>query len=133
MKKIDHVAIAVADLDAAESAYRDVMELEWEGREEVTGQKVMASIFNIGECRIELISPTSDESPIAGFIQKKGSGLHHICFEVDDIEAEMVKLKAKGARLLNETPAEGVGGSRVAFLHPKSGAGVLIELTVKGK
>ncbi len=131
MKKIDHIAIAVADLDAVEKIYKDMLNLDWEGREEVTGQKVMTSIFEVGECRVELISPTSDESPVAGFLQKKGGGLHHICFEVDDIEAEMARLKEKGARLLNETPTAGVGGSRVAFLHPKSGGGVLIELVEK--
>jgi len=133
MKRIDHIAIAVSDLDAAETTYRDVLDLNWQGREEVGGQKVITSIFDVGESRVELITPTSDESPIAGFLKKKGQGLHHICFEVDDIEAEMKALHQKGAVLLNETPADGIEGSRVAFLHPKSGAGVLIELTEKRK
>ena len=93
----------------------------------------MASIFKIGESRIELIAPTADDSPIAAFIAKKGGGLHHVCFEVDDIEAEMSLLKEKGAQLLNDTPVAGVGGSRVAFVHPRSAAGVLIELVQKRK
>ncbi len=131
MKKLDHVAIAVTDLDAAEAAYKNVLNLNWEGREEVTGQKVMTSIFQAGESRIELISPTSEDSPITAFLQKKGPGLHHICLEVEDIEVEIARLKAKGARLLNETPTAGVGGTRIAFLHPKEAAGVLIELVEK--
>ena len=131
MKKLDHIAIAVADLDAAESAYKEVLNLDWKGREEVTGQRVMTSIFKAGESRLELISPTSEDSPIAGFLQKKGSGLHHICLEVEDIEAEITRLKSRGTRLLNETPAAGIGGTRIAFLHPKEAAGVLIELVEK--
>ncbi len=133
MKKIDHIAIAVSDLDAAELTYCDLLGLEWQEREEIKGQKVLASIFKVGESRIELISPTADDSPIAAFIAKKGGGLHHICFEVDDIEAEMSRLQEKGAKLLNDTPTTGVGGSRIVFLHPKSAAGVLIELMEKNQ
>lgn len=131
MKTLHHVAIAVTDLDAAEEIYRNLLQLEWIGREEVAGQKVMTSIFQVAQSRIELISPTAHDSPIASFLQKKGPGLHHICFEVDDIKAEISRLKRGGARLLNETPVPGVGGTRVAFLHPRSTAGVLIELVEK--
>ncbi len=131
MKRIDHIAIAVSNLDAAEKIYRDVLGLAWEGREEVVGQKVMASIFKVGESRVELICPTAQDSPIAAFLTKRGSGLHHICFEVNDIEAEMQRLKRRGVRLLSEKPTAGVGGSKVVFLYPKDAAGVLVELVVK--
>ncbi len=131
MKNIDHIAIAVSNLEEAEKLYREVLGLEWKGREEVMGQKVMTSIFQTGSSRVELITPLGDDSPIAGFLEKKGSGLHHICLQVDDIEAEMKRLKEKGVRLLNETPTAGVGGSRVVFLHPRDFAGVLIELMEK--
>ena len=133
MRKIDHIAIAVSDLDAAEITYCDLLGLQWQEREEVEGQKVMASIFRVGESRIELIAPTAEDSPIAAFLARKGGGLHHIFFEVDDIEAEISRLQEKGAQLINDTPANGVGGSRVVFLHPKSAAGVLIELVEKRK
>lgn len=131
MKRLDHIAIAVSDLDKAEAAYSHLLNLTWKGREEVSGQKVMASIFQIGENRIELISPTVEDSPIAAFLQKRGSGLHHLCFQVDNIEEEISRLKNEGARLLNESPVEGIEGSRVAFLHPQEAAGVLIELVEK--
>jgi len=128
VKKIDHIAIAVENLDEVEAAYKEILNLTWHGREEVPTQKVMTSVFDIGESRLELVQPTSEESPIAGFLRKKGGGLHHICFEVDDIEAEMKRLKEKGARLLNDIPIAGIEGSRVAFLHPKSCGGVLVEI-----
>jgi methylmalonyl-CoA/ethylmalonyl-CoA epimerase len=130
--RLDHVAIAVSDLDAAEAAYK-ALGLSWEGREEVPSQKVMTSLFQSGDSRVELITPTADDSPITGFLAKKGPGLHHICFEVPDLEAEIVRLKTAGFRLLNESPRPGVGGSQVVFLHPASAAGVLVEMTEKGK
>jgi len=131
MKSLDHIAIAVSDLDVAEKHYRDLLGLEWEGREEVESQKVLTSIFKAGESRVELICPTAADSPIAGFLSRRGPGLHHICFEVHDIEAEIARLKARGIRLLSDHPTPGVGGSRIIFLHPKDAAGVLIELIQK--
>jgi methylmalonyl-CoA/ethylmalonyl-CoA epimerase len=128
--RLDHVAIAVSDLDAAEAAYK-ALGLPWQGREEVPNQKVMTSLFQSGDSRLELITPTADDSPISGFLAKKGPGLHHICFEVANIEIEITRLKTAGFRLLNETPRPGVAGSRVIFLHPASAAGVLVELTQK--
>src|SRR5512143_3100612 len=102
MKDIHHIAIAVSDLDAAEKIYRDALCLKWRGREEVAGQKVMTSVFEMGQSRLEFISPTTEDSPIAGFLSKKGPGLHHVAFEVEDIEEEMARLKKAGVRLLNE-------------------------------
>lgn len=128
--RLDHVAIAVSDLEAAETAYK-ALGLAWKGREEVPSQKVLTSIFQSGDSRVELITPTADDSPIAGFLAKKGPGLHHICFKVADIVAEIARLKSQGLRLLNDVPRPGVEGSRVAFLHPVSAAGVLVELTQK--
>jgi methylmalonyl-CoA/ethylmalonyl-CoA epimerase len=130
--RLDHVAIAVSDLDAAEATYK-ALGLPWKGREEVPSQKVLTSLFQSGESRVELITPTADDSPIAGFLAKKGPGLHHICFEVHDIETEITRLKSKGFRLLDETPRPGIEGSRVVFLHPSSAAGVLTELVEKKK
>ena len=131
MRRLDHIAIAVADLDATEKSYREVLGLEWEGREEVAGQKVMTSIFRAGESRVELICPTAADSPVAAFLIRRGDGLHHICFEVENIEAEMERLKSRGVRLLNEKPTGGVGGSKIVFLHPKDAGGVLMELVEK--
>ncbi|MCX6639108.1 MAG: methylmalonyl-CoA epimerase [bacterium] len=131
MKRIDHIAIAVSDLDAAEKIYRDVLNLHWEGREEVPLQKVITSLFQVGESRIELLQPTAPDSPISAFLEKKGPGLHHIALEVDDVEAKMARLKAQGIRLLNDQPADGVGGSKIVFLHPKDTGGVLVELVEK--
>ena len=131
MKRMNHIAIAVADLDAAEKIYREILKLEWKGREEVADQKVMTSIFRAGESRVELICPTAEDSPIAAFLTRRGNGLHHICFEVENIKAEMERLKSRGVRLLSEKPTTGVGGSRVVFLHPKDAEGVLVELVEK--
>jgi methylmalonyl-CoA/ethylmalonyl-CoA epimerase len=128
--RLDHIAIAVSDLDAAEAAYQ-ALGLEWKGREEVSSQKVLTSIFQSGDSRVELITPTTADSPISAFLAKKGPGLHHICFEVADIEAEITRLKSAGFRLLNEIPRPGIEGSRVAFLHPASAAGVLVEIVEK--
>ena len=133
MKRLNHIAIAVSDLDAAEQTYRDVLGLEWQGREEVVSQKVMTSTFGIGESQVELINPTAEDSPIAAYLAKRGNGLHHICFEVDDIEAETERLKRRGVRLLSEKPTAGVRGSKVVFLHPKDANGVLVELVEKAR
>ncbi len=131
MKKIHHIAVAVADLDTAENFYRDILGLDWRGREEVTGQKVIVSIFDLGGTRIELVCPTAEDSPVSGFLKKRGDGLHHICLEVPDLDAALADLKRRGIRLLNETPVSGAEGTRVAFVHPRAAAGVLIELVEK--
>ena len=127
-KGLDHVAIAVKDLDKAIALYRDAFGLELAHVEEVPEQQVKAAIFGHGMGRVELICPTVKDSGVARYIEKRGEGLHHICIEVDDIEAAMKELKAKGAPLIDEVPKPGAGGAKVAFIHPKGTSGVLTEL-----
>jgi methylmalonyl-CoA/ethylmalonyl-CoA epimerase len=128
MNGLDHVAILVADLDAAVRLYRDVYGLELAEIEEVPTDKVRVAIFGHGAGRIELVSPAGPDSPMAKTIEKRGEGLHHICLEVPDIEKAMAALRAQGAPLLDEKPRPGAGGARVAFVHPKGSRGVLVEL-----
>jgi methylmalonyl-CoA/ethylmalonyl-CoA epimerase len=125
---LDHVAIAVKDLDQAIALYRDALGLELAEIEEVPEQQVRVAIFGHGMGRVELICPTVPESGVARFLQKRGEGLHHICIEVEDIEAAMAALRAKGAPLIDESPKPGAGGAKVAFVHPKGTHGVLTEL-----
>ena len=131
IKKIGHVAIAVADLDAEIARYRDVLGLEFHGTEVVAEQKVKVAFFKVGEVFIELLEPTAPDSPIAQFIEKRGGGIHHLSFIVDDIKAQIVDLQAKGVRMLNEEPRSGAHDTLIAFAHPKSFSGVLLELTEK--
>ncbi len=127
-KGLDHVAIAVQDLDRAIELYRDTFGLELSEVEEVPEQQVRTAIFGRGSGRIELICPTSKDSGVARFLEKRGEGLHHICLEVEDLDAAMEELKKRGANLIDESPKPGAGGARVAFLHPKGTRGVLTEL-----
>jgi methylmalonyl-CoA/ethylmalonyl-CoA epimerase len=127
-KGLDHVAIAVKDLDKATAFYRDVFGLELTHVEEVPEQQVKAAIFGQGMGRVELICPTVKESGVARFLEKRGEGLHHICIEVEDIDAAMAELRAQGAPLIDQAPKPGAGGARVAFIHPKGTSGVLTEL-----
>jgi methylmalonyl-CoA/ethylmalonyl-CoA epimerase len=129
--KIAHIGIAVTDLTEAVRAFSTVMNADPESLEEVTDQKVKTAIFAAGESKVELLEGTSDDSPISKFIQKKGPGIHHVALEVTDIEKELSRLKDAGVRLIDETPRVGVGGTRVAFIHPKSTAGILVELREK--
>ncbi|MCS6807151.1 MAG: methylmalonyl-CoA epimerase [Acidobacteriota bacterium] len=128
---IDHIGIAVRSLDESLKFYQDALGLHLHETEVVEEQKVRAALLPVGSSRIELLEATSDESPIAKFMAKRGEGIHHICFEVDDIEAHLERLKAAGARLIDETPRRGVGGHKIAFIHPTSAHGVLIELVEK--
>ena len=128
MKGLDHVAILVSDLDAAIRLYRDVYGLELAEVEEVPSEKVRVAIFGHGAGRIELVSPSGPDSPMAKAIEKRGEGLHHVCLEVPDIEKAMEALRAQGAPLLDDRPRPGAGGARVAFVHPKGSRGVLVEL-----
>src|SRR3954464_14936281 len=125
---IDHIGVATDGIDAAASFYRDWLGLEVAEIEEVANQKVRVAMLPLGESRIELLEATSDDSPISKFLLKRGPGIHHIAVRVDDIESALQSLKAKGARLIDETPRAGAGGCLVAFVHPSSTGGVLMEL-----
>jgi len=125
--RIDHLGIAVRSIDEALPYYETVLGLKCEGREEVESQKVKTAFFAAGEVHIELLEPTSDESPIAKFLEKNGPGIHHIAFATDDIHGQLGQAKASGARLIHEVPFDGAANKLVAFLHPKSSFGVLTE------
>ena len=127
-KGLDHVAIAVKDLDAAVHYYVHVLGFAPPELEVVAEQKVRTAIFGHGMGRIELICPTDASSGVAKFLEKRGEGLHHICVEVDDIVATLADLKARGATLIDEVPKSGVGGAKIAFINPKGAHGVLTEL-----
>jgi methylmalonyl-CoA/ethylmalonyl-CoA epimerase len=126
--KIDHIGIAVVSIDEAIEVYR-ALGLEEKHREEVPAQRVMTAFLPAGEGRIELLEPTSEDSPVAKFLKKRGPGIHHICFAVRDIDATVADLARRGFRLINSRPAPGADGKRIVFLHPDSGNGVLIELS----
>jgi len=126
--KIDHIAIAVSDLDGSIAIFRDVLGLTYMGEETVAEQKVRIAFFSCGDVSIELTSPTAPDSPVAGFIEKRGGGLHHIAFEVDSIRKEIAQFKEKGIKMLNDEPKTGAHQSLIAFIHPKSIANVLVEL-----
>lgn len=130
MKKIDHIAIAVHSIEEALQAYEGALGLELAGVGEVPEQGVRVAFLPTGESELELVEPLASDSGVAKFLEKRGEGIHHICFEVDDIEAVLQDLAARGVRLIDEQPRRGAQG-RVAFLHPKSTHGVLIELIEK--
>ena len=129
MTKLDHIGIAVRSLDAVK--IYEALGLQVEHTEVVATQGVRTAFLSVGDSNLELLEPTGPESPIAKFIEKRGEGIHHICLRVDDIESQLVRLKAEGDRLINEHPVPGAHGCRVAFLHPSAGNGVLIELSEK--
>jgi len=127
-KGLDHVAIVVRDLEESIRLWRDALGLELEAVEEVPEQEVRTAIFGKGLGRVELICPTTPDSGVARFLEKRGEGLHHVCIEVEDIEAAMASLRKAGAPLIDSQPRPGAGGARVAFVHPKGMRGVLTEL-----
>ncbi len=124
---IDHIGIAVSNIEEAAKVY-NLMGLEIVNIEEVPSQKVRVAMLPLGESKIELLEPTDPESPIQKFLDKKGSGIHHLAVSVDDVAAELDKLKEQGIRLINEEPVPGAGGALIAFVHPKETQGVLLEL-----
>ena len=126
--RLDHVGIAVTDFDGAVAFWRDALGLNLEPAEEVASQRVRAHFIPAGEAALELLEATADDSPIAKYVTKRGPGLHHITLRVDDIRAALARLKEKGVRLIDESPREGAHGSLVAFIHPASAHGVLVEL-----
>ncbi|MCR4425694.1 MAG: methylmalonyl-CoA epimerase [Firmicutes bacterium] len=129
IKSVDHIGVAVANLDEALKVYADTLGIKLAGTETVAEQKVRVAFLPIGETEIELLESTDPEGPIAKFIEKRGEGIQHIAVRVDDIESALEEMREKGVRLIDETPRYGAGGARIAFLHPKSTGGVLIELT----
>lgn len=128
IKKISHIAVIVPDLDEAMKFWVEALGLELSHVEHVEDQAVDVGFLPVGESDIELLKPFTDDSGVAKFLQKKGPGIHHICFEVDDINATLANLKEKGIQLINEEPTIGSGGKKIAFVHPKGTGGVLIEL-----
>ena len=132
LKQIDHIGVAVKNLEETVKLYRDIMGLKLIETEEVESQKVKVAKFDINGVHIEFLEPTSPESPIAKFIEKKGEGLHHIAYMTDNIKKELENLKSKGVKLINEEPFDGASGVKVAFVHPKSSI-VLTELVGKGE
>jgi len=131
--KINHLGIATKGIDEALKFWTDALGLENVHTEVVEDQKVRVAMLPIGESRIELLEPTSDDSPISKFLEKRGGGIHHIAVEVEDIEASINTLKAKGMRLIDEKPRTGAEGCLVAFVHPSSANGVLLELVQSPK
>lgn len=130
--RIDHLGIAVKDLAQAEALYEALLGAPPRGRETVAAEGVEVSFFQVGESRIELLQPTGPDSPIARSIEKRGEGVHHVCLAVDDLEAEVARLRARGFQFVGAAPRPGAGGHQVAFIHPKSAGGVLVELSQSG-
>ena len=128
LKKINHIAIAVTNVEEAAKFYEQVLGLKLTGVEVVTAQKTKVGFFKIGESNIELVQPAEPESPLVKFLETKGQGIHHICFEVEDVEAEVKTYLEKGATMVDQKPRPGAHNTKVAFVHPKSSSGVLIEL-----
>lgn len=128
LHKINHIGIAVQSLEASIPLYRDALSMPFQGTEEVAEQKVRVAMLQVGESKIELLEPTHPDSPIAKFLEKNGPGIHHIAYEVADIEAAIAQLTASGVRMIDEIPRNGAHGSRIAFVHPKNSGGVLTEL-----
>ncbi len=133
IRKIDHIGIAVKNLEEALKLYTEVLGLEIEGTEVVEDQKVKVAFLPVGDSEIELLESTDPEGPIARYIEKRGEGIQHLALRVDDIEQALEEVKKKGIKLIDEKPRYGAGNARIAFLHPKSTNGVLIELTERKK
>jgi methylmalonyl-CoA/ethylmalonyl-CoA epimerase len=131
VKKIDHIAIAVKDIEKEIDRYVNILGLPLIHREVVEEQKVKVAVFAAGEVNIELLEPLDTDSPIASFLQKRGGGLHHIALEVEDLNTQIRRLREKGVTLLNQTPQRGADNSLIAFLHPNHFSKVLLELVEK--
>ena len=132
LKKINHIGIAVASLDEAIPFYQHNLGMTFVGVEVVGEQMVKVAFLQIGESKIELLEPTSAESPIARFLEKNGPGVHHLAYEVEDIEDAINRLEQDGVRMVDRTPRSGAHGARIAFVHPKNSGGVLTELCQSG-
>lgn len=130
-KKLSHVGVAVRNLETASAIYAKLLKVDHVSTEEVANQNVKLAFFHVGNTSIELTESMSPDSPISKFIEKRGEGVHHLSFEVDDINAELARLKAEGFQLIDEKPRLGAGGYWIAFIHPKSTNGVLVEISQK--
>ena len=128
VKHINHVAVVVEDMEKALSFWRDALGMELHGLRDVPAEKSQVAFLPLPGSEVELVKPTTDDSGIAKYLAKRGPGMHHICLEVDDIEAMLQQLKSKGVRLINEEPRTTVDGKKYAFIHPESTSGVLVEL-----
>lgn len=129
IRRLDHIAVAVPDLQRALRRFCEDLQLPLAGQEDVPAQSTTTAFLPVGQTRIELVHPMGGKGPIQGFLDKRGGGLHHLCFETDDIHADTARLRALGYRFLSEQPGPGAHGATVIFLHPKDFDGVLIELT----
>jgi methylmalonyl-CoA/ethylmalonyl-CoA epimerase len=129
VKKISHIGIAVESLEEQIPFYRDVLGLMFAGTEVVEEQKVKVAFFNVGDTRIELLEATDEDSPIAKFIEKRGQGIHHMAYQVDNCKEALAEMEKNGLRLIDTKPRKGAGGHEIAFLHPRSTFGILTELT----
>jgi len=127
--KVDHIGIAVKSIDACKKLYSEVLGLSHAGSETVAEQKVTTAFFPVGDTEVELLESTAPDGPIGKYIEKKGEGVQHIAFRVENIEEALAELKAMGIQLIDEKPRKGAGGAKIAFLHPKSTFGVLVELS----
>lgn len=128
VKRIDHVAILVDDLDKTLAFWQDGLGIQLDHVVDVPAEKSMVAFLPVGGSEVELVKPTTDDSGLAKYLEKRGPGMHHICLEVDDIEAMLAQLKDKGIQLINEKPLDGIGGRKYAFVHPKAANGVMVEL-----
>lgn len=131
IKKLDHIGIAVKSIEETLPFYENVLQMELLRIEEVVSEKVKVAFLQVGESKIELLEPTSSESPISKYIEKRGEGIHHIALGVESIEARISEIKEKGIRMINDEPKTGAGGALVAFMHPKSTGSVLYEFCEK--
>ncbi len=129
--RIDHLGIAVNSLEEGLALWGDLLGLESAGAETVAEQGVRTAFLNVGDTRLELLEPTGPDTPVGRFLQKRGPGFHHVCFLVDDLEAALRQLQERGMRLVDQQPRNGAEGSKVAFLHPASTGGLLVELKQK--
>jgi methylmalonyl-CoA/ethylmalonyl-CoA epimerase len=127
IKKVNHVAVVVEDIDQALAFWRDALGLHLQKIEDVPSEKVKVAFLPVGDSEVELVQPKDEESGISKFLHERGPGLHHMCFEVEDIDPVLLRLKSKGIRVINETPIQ-IPGRKMAFIHPKSTMGVLVEL-----
>lgn len=128
-RRIDHLGIAVKDLAAARATFEALLGSPPLGEETVASEKVRVAFFRTGESAFELLEPTSPDSAVAKFLEKRGEGIHHVCLAVDDIDREVARLRAAGFQFVGDAPRPGAGGARVAFVHPKSAGGILVELS----